>query len=141
MQNKFEISSILVKFYGKFMVTNFFCYRKNNFFDKLYYFSRNYLISFIIQYLINNSASIIISFYFASLYSKGFLPTFGPSFIHLYADAADVTGPIYRGRLLLSLRTEFDLSEATTSTGVQVESAPAIVEVSFDRSGSDIGNR
>ncbi|XP_031785250.1 otoferlin isoform X4 [Nasonia vitripennis] len=65
----------------------------------------------------------------------GFLPTFGPSFLHLYANAANLTGAIYRGRLLLSLKTEIDRSEAASSgaVGVHLETAASIVEDSLWR--------
>ena len=76
----------------------------------------------------------------------GFLPTFGPSFIHLYAyDSAtsySCTGkcsialPIYRGRLLFSLKTEIDDPESSSVPGVEVEPAAAIIEVSIMKNSS-----
>lgn len=70
----------------------------------------------------------------------GFLPTYGPSFIHLYGKSTDekycsCTGkcstmrPIYRGRVLLSLKTEIDDPDGSTSTGVETEPTAPIIEV------------
>ncbi|XP_067216226.1 otoferlin-like isoform X2 [Linepithema humile] len=71
----------------------------------------------------------------------GFLPTYGPSFIHFYgSDSVERNGcaskcltpmPLYRGRVLLSLKTEMDDPEA--SPGIGVETAPAfpIIEKSL----------
>ncbi|KAL7306383.1 hypothetical protein TKK_0001807 [Trichogramma kaykai] len=60
---------------------------------------------------------------------RGFLPTFGPSFIHLYGDEE----PIYRGRLLLSLKVEIDILETATAASVTVEDAPGLAEASIWR--------
>ncbi|XP_039312849.1 otoferlin [Solenopsis invicta] len=69
----------------------------------------------------------------------GFLPTYGPSFIHFYgSDSVEKNGcsgkcltamPLYRGRVLLSLKTEMDDPEA--SPGIRVETVPAFPIIEF----------
>ncbi|XP_015125981.1 otoferlin [Diachasma alloeum] len=69
----------------------------------------------------------------------GFLPTYGPSFIHLYGNDASgdecrcrgkcqTVRPIYRGRVLLSLKTEIDDPGMSGGAGVDVEPATPIME-------------
>ncbi|CAL7940390.1 unnamed protein product [Xylocopa violacea] len=74
---------------------------------------------------------------------NGFLPTFGPSFLHFYgpgsAEKSSCFGkcstalPLYRGRVLLSLKTEMDDSETTSRISVETEAAAPIVERSLWR--------
>ncbi|XP_076648742.1 otoferlin [Halictus rubicundus] len=68
----------------------------------------------------------------------GFLPTFGPSFVHFYgsgsAEKSSCFGncltalPFYRGRVLLSLKTEMDDPEASTGIGTEIEPTAPIIE-------------
>lgn len=69
----------------------------------------------------------------------GFLPTYGPSFIHFYGSGSvERNGcrgkcltamPLYRGRLLLSLKTEIDDPEKSSEIGVKNIPAFPIIEV------------
>lgn len=69
----------------------------------------------------------------------GFLPTYGPSFIHFYGSGSvEKNGcsgkcltamPLYRGRVLLSLKTEMDDLEASPGIGVETVPAFPIIEV------------
>ncbi|KAG7207640.1 hypothetical protein KM043_009260 [Ampulex compressa] len=68
----------------------------------------------------------------------GFLPTFGPSFVHFYGSGAigrnscsgkcSTALPFYRGRVLLSVKTEMDDPEASPAVGVETEPAAPIIE-------------
>ncbi|XP_066595937.1 otoferlin [Prorops nasuta] len=72
----------------------------------------------------------------------GFLPTYGPSFLHFYAEdtwkkrssncLADQSGsslpPFYHGRILLSLNTEIEPPDANAGRKVRVEEAIPIDE-------------
>lgn len=71
---------------------------------------------------------------------SGFLPTFGPSFLHFYGSGTtersscfgkcSIALPFYRGRVLLSLKTEMDDSETTTAgISAEREHAAPIIEV------------
>ena len=76
---------------------------------------------------------------------SGFIPTFGPAFIHLYGSTRDYNfidehsnlndglgeGVSYRGRLLIALKT--DLSDSIDTAPSEVENMPTqtINEVSF----------
>lgn len=74
---------------------------------------------------------------------KGFLPTFGPSFVHMYGSARDASifadqtqlndgfaeGVMYRGRLLVAIRTEIIDSLEANISEVAVEPAQTINEV------------
>lgn len=74
----------------------------------------------------------------------GFLPTFGPAFIHLYGSTRDYClidehsslnaglgeGVSYRGRLLVAVRTEIADSFDIISSGVEIEPAYPVNEVS-----------
>ncbi|XP_037936219.1 otoferlin-like [Teleopsis dalmanni] len=79
---------------------------------------------------------------------KGFLPTFGPSFIHLYGSTRDYTlldqhsnlntglgeGVSYRARLLIAIRTEItDNIEISTEKNVELEPTYPISESSYSR--------
>ncbi|KAL9883742.1 otoferlin-like isoform 3-T8 [Glossina fuscipes fuscipes] len=79
---------------------------------------------------------------------KGFLPTFGPSFVHLYGSIRDYSlldqhstlntglgeGVSYRARLLLAIRTEItDNIETTTEKNVELEQTQPISESSYSR--------
>ncbi|XP_011877854.1 PREDICTED: otoferlin-like [Vollenhovia emeryi] len=71
----------------------------------------------------------------------GFLPTYGPSFIHFYGSGSvEKNGcsgkcltamPLYRGRVLLSLKTEMDDPEASPGIGVETVPAFPIIEKSL----------
>ncbi|KOB67239.1 Otoferlin [Operophtera brumata] len=73
----------------------------------------------------------------------GFLPTFGPTYVHLYGSTRDYSlidqhsslndgmgeGVSYRGRILISIRTEImDILEYPQSTEVEVECLPPITD-------------
>ncbi|XP_053689019.1 otoferlin-like [Sabethes cyaneus] len=77
---------------------------------------------------------------------KGFLPTYGPSFVHLYGSTRDYNlidqnsnlntglgeGVSYRARLLLAIRTEItDNIELLTDKNVELESTLPISESSY----------
>ncbi|XP_037920162.1 otoferlin-like isoform X1 [Hermetia illucens] len=79
---------------------------------------------------------------------KGFLPTFGPSFIHLYGSTRDYSlldqhsnlntglgeGVSYRARLLLAIRTEIaDNIETSNEKNVELEPAYPISESSYSK--------
>ncbi|TMW49673.1 hypothetical protein DOY81_005242 [Sarcophaga bullata] len=79
---------------------------------------------------------------------KGFLPTFGPSFIHLYGSTRDYSlldqhsnlntglgeGVSYRARLLIAIRTEITENiELTTEKNVELEPTQLISESSYSR--------
>ncbi|CAN8025600.1 unnamed protein product, partial [Ixodes persulcatus] len=76
---------------------------------------------------------------------KGFLPTFGPSFVYLYGSTRENSlfeehaplndglgeGVMYRGRLLIAVRTEiFDVLD-TTQSSVELEATLPANEVSY----------
>ncbi|XP_044010396.1 otoferlin [Aphidius gifuensis] len=74
---------------------------------------------------------------------NGFLPTYGPSFIHLYDDSTsnnvecscsgkcrDVR-PIYRGRVLISLKTEIDDPGSSSGDRIAIEPTFPISEKSM----------
>ncbi|EFN60493.1 Fer-1-like protein 4 [Camponotus floridanus] len=71
----------------------------------------------------------------------GFLPTYGPSFIHFYGSGSVekdgcsgrclMAMPLYRGRVLLSLKTEMDDPEASPGIRVETLSAFPIIEKSL----------
>ncbi|XP_046143744.1 otoferlin-like [Osmia bicornis bicornis] len=70
--------------------------------------------------------------------TEGFLPTYGPSFLHFYGIGSSERNscfgkcstclPFYRGRLLLSLKTEMDDPEASSGIGAETEPTPPIIE-------------
>ncbi|KAL3275045.1 hypothetical protein HHI36_019817, partial [Cryptolaemus montrouzieri] len=76
---------------------------------------------------------------------KGFLPTFGPSFIHLYGSTRDYSiidkhsnlntgfgeGVSYRARLLLAIRTEVTDSMDLAPAAVEIEQTPPVNEESY----------
>ncbi|KAI4482752.1 hypothetical protein M0804_008605 [Polistes exclamans] len=69
----------------------------------------------------------------------GFLPTYGPSFLHFYASNKEERNsccfssslPFYRGRVLLSLKTEMDDPETSPRIGIETEPAAPIIEKSL----------
>ena len=77
--------------------------------------------------------------------AAGFLPTFGPAFIHLYGSTRDYSlidehaslntglgeGVSYRARILVAVRTEITDSVDTAPSDVEVEPAYPINEVAF----------
>lgn len=79
---------------------------------------------------------------------KGFLPTFGPSFIHLYGSTRDYSlldqhsnlntglgeGVSYRARLLIAIRTEItDNVEICPDKNVELEETCSISESSYSK--------
>ncbi|XP_052752524.1 otoferlin-like isoform X2 [Galleria mellonella] len=78
---------------------------------------------------------------------KGFLPTFGPAFVHLYGSTRDYSlidqhanlnvgmgeGVSYRARILISIRTEILDNMECPASEVQVEPILAITESSFEK--------
>jgi otoferlin len=78
----------------------------------------------------------------------GFLPTFGPAFIHLYGSTRDYSlldehanlnsglgeGVSYRARLLISIRTEITDNIDIAPAGVEVEPSYPITEVDKEHS-------
>ncbi|KAG8297658.1 hypothetical protein J6590_031698 [Homalodisca vitripennis] len=78
---------------------------------------------------------------------KGFLPTFGPTFIHLYGSTRDYTlidehsnlntglgeGVSYRARLLVAIRTEITDNIDITPSQVDVEPTYPITETSYGK--------
>ena len=81
---------------------------------------------------------------FLSMIPSGFLPTYGPTWVNMYGSTRDYRiigkqghlndglgeGVSYRGRVLLSLKTEIIDSEDLGATMVEVEATPPISEVS-----------
>ena len=77
-------------------------------------------------------------------FNIGFIPTFGPAFIHLYGSTRDYSlidehsnlnaglgeGVSYRGRLLIALKTDISDSIDTAPSEVEVEPTQTIHEVS-----------
>lgn len=77
------------------------------------------------------------------MFPKGFLPTFGPAFVHLYGSTRDYSlidehsslnvglgeGVSYRGRLLIAVRTEIADSFDLISSEVEIDPAYPISEV------------
>ena len=76
-------------------------------------------------------------------FNTGFIPTFGPAFIHLYGSTRDYSlidehsnlnaglgeGVSYRGRLLIALKTDISDSIDTAPSEVEVEPTQTIHEV------------
>ena len=79
------------------------------------------------------------------IYFLGFIPTFGPAFIHLYGSTRDYSlidehsnlnaglgeGVSYRGRLLIALKTDISDSIDTAPSEVEVEPTQTIHEVNI----------
>ncbi|KAI4503915.1 hypothetical protein M0802_001318 [Mischocyttarus mexicanus] len=69
----------------------------------------------------------------------GFLPTYGPSFLHFYASNKEERNscysssslPFYRGRVLFSLKTEMDDPDTSPRIGIETEPAAPIIEKSL----------
>ncbi|XP_026730449.1 otoferlin-like isoform X2 [Trichoplusia ni] len=78
---------------------------------------------------------------------RGFLPTFGPAYIYMYGSTRDYSlldqhaglnmgmgeGVSYRGRILISIRTEITDSIECPASEVEVEPIPPINEPSFEK--------
>ncbi|KAK5642921.1 hypothetical protein RI129_009088 [Pyrocoelia pectoralis] len=78
---------------------------------------------------------------------KGFLPTFGPSFVHLYGSTRDYSiidehsnlniglgeGVSYRGRILLALRMELIENIELIPSDVELEQIPPISETAYGK--------
>ncbi|XP_068990051.1 otoferlin isoform X8 [Neodiprion pinetum] len=78
---------------------------------------------------------------------KGFLPTFGPAFVHMYGSIRDYSlidehstlnmglgeGISYRGRLLIAIRTEISDNVDMAPSDVEVEPTTPITESSYAR--------
>nr|XP_013189195.1 unnamed protein product [Amyelois transitella] len=78
---------------------------------------------------------------------KGFLPTFGPAYIHLYGSTRDYSlidqhanlnmgmgeGVAYRGRILISIRTEITDSLECPASEVEVEPITELSEPNFEK--------
>ena len=76
----------------------------------------------------------------------GFIPTFGPVFVHLYGSTRDYSlidehsnlnaglgeGVSYRGRLLIALKTDISDSIDTAPSEVEVEPTQTIHEVNIE---------
>ena len=76
----------------------------------------------------------------------GYLPTFGPAFVHLYGSTRDYSlmdendtlneglgeGVAYRGRILIAIKTEISESIDTAPSEVEVEPTHTINEVYVD---------
>ena len=90
----------------------------------------------------NKKKAIKITSPFFAFY-LGFIPTFGPAFIHLYGSTRDYSlidehsnlnaglgeGVSYRGRLLIALKTDISDSIDTAPSEVEVEPTQTIHEV------------
>ena len=90
----------------------------------------------------NKKKAIKITNPFFAFY-LGFIPTFGPAFIHLYGSTRDYSlidehsnlnaglgeGVSYRGRLLIALKTDISDSIDTAPSEVEVEPTQTIHEV------------
>ncbi|KAF5301719.1 hypothetical protein FQA39_LY10650 [Lamprigera yunnana] len=78
---------------------------------------------------------------------KGFLPTFGPSFIHLYGSTRDYTiidehsnlnvglgeGVSYRARLLIAIRTELTENVELINSDVELQSTAPVSEAAYGK--------
>ncbi|XP_026687986.1 otoferlin-like [Diaphorina citri] len=78
---------------------------------------------------------------------KGFLPTFGPNFVHMYGSTRDYSlldenyslntglgeGVSYRARLLIAIRTEITDNIDIIPADVEVESTFPVVEHSYGK--------
>lgn len=81
--------------------------------------------------------------FFPSLFFPGFIPTFGPAFVHLYGSTRDYSlidehsdlndgigeGVSYRGRILVALKTDVSDSIDTAPSEVETEQTQTINEV------------
>ena len=79
-------------------------------------------------------------------FPAGFIPTFGPTFVHLYGSTRDYSlidehsnlndglgeGVSYRGRLLIALKTDISDSIDTAPSEVEVEPTQTINEVRLE---------
>lgn len=83
---------------------------------------------------------------FCNVSFSGFIPTFGPAFVHLYGSTRDYSlidehsnlndglgeGVSYRGRLLIALKTDISDSIDTAPSEVETEPTQTINEVGRD---------
>ncbi|KAL6424890.1 hypothetical protein ACFW04_010045 [Cataglyphis niger] len=98
-----------------------------------------------IKHRIDSCRTCIVAFHILDMAKISgeyeFLPTYGPSFIHFYGSGSvEKNGcsgrcltamPLYRGRVLLSLKTEMDDPEASPAIRVETLSAFSIIEKSL----------
>ncbi|XP_050539137.1 otoferlin-like isoform X2 [Daktulosphaira vitifoliae] len=104
-----------------------------------------------IQLRDNDPVNTIIGTHFVDLKTisndgeKGFPPTFGPTFIHLYGSTRDYSildkhatlntglgeGVSYRARLLVAIRTEITENSEIMNSGVDIEPTYPITETSY----------
>ena len=98
------------------------------------------------HFLLNFFWKFLIAFYGLScIFFLGFIPTFGPAFIHLYGSTRDYNfidehsnlndglgeGVSYRGRILIALKTDISDSIDTAPSEVEVMPTQTINEVKF----------
>ncbi|KAK9306192.1 hypothetical protein QLX08_003081 [Tetragonisca angustula] len=104
-------------------------------------------VRIVIKHRVNSCRTCVVASYILNISKisspgeNGFLPTFGPSFLHFYGygttDKNSCFGkcstalPFYRGRVLVSLKTEIDDSEITSGINVETELAAPIIERSL----------
>ena len=88
---------------------------------------------------------------FSSFFFAGFVPTFGPAFIHLYGSTRDYNfidehsnlndglgeGVSYRGRIMIALKTDISDSIDTAPSEVEVMATQTINEVQYRVSNMD----
>nr|XP_012151304.1 PREDICTED: otoferlin-like [Megachile rotundata] len=101
-----------------------------------------------IKHRVNSCRTCVVASYILNMShishsgEYGFLPTFGPSFLHFYGFGSSERNscfgkctslPFYRGRLLLSLKTEMDDPEASSGISAETEPTPPIIEKSLWR--------
>ena len=92
-----------------------------------------------------------MNFFFFSFFFAGFVPTFGPAFIHLYGSTRDYNfidehsnlndglgeGVSYRGRIMIALKTDISDSIDTAPSEVEVMATQTINEVQYRVSNMD----
>ncbi|CAK9828332.1 Fer-1-like protein 6 [Anthophora retusa] len=102
-----------------------------------------------VKHRINSCRTCVIASYILNMSrisnsgEYGFLPTFGPSFLHFYGtgftEKSSCLGkystalPFYRGRVLLSMKIEMDDSETSSGVTAETELAAPIMEGSLWR--------
>ncbi|KAK1117439.1 hypothetical protein K0M31_016643 [Melipona bicolor] len=101
-------------------------------------------VRIVIKHRVNSYRTCLVASYILDISKisgpgeNGFLPTFGPSFLHFYGSGSTEKNscfgkcsealPFYRGRVLVSLKTEIDDSETTSGISVETELAAPIIE-------------